>query len=92
MQKSPRAATRDNSIPVDQTIVVTGGTGQLANPVYMVQPAWGAAFEFLLDPGQTLTLKTDHTQVVGDGSTDKLYMDVDRISPNDTDTTWNLAN
>jgi hypothetical protein len=82
---------RDNSIPPSQVITVTGGTGRVTIGPYNIQPAWGCGFQFRLLPGQSLSLLGDHTKVVGDGSTKRLYLDVDRVSPNNTDINWSLT-
>ena len=68
------------------------GNGQITKGPYKLQLSWGLGFEFLLNGGENLTLTTDHTKVVGDGSTRKLFLDVDRVTPNNSDVTWNLQN
>lgn len=73
---------RDNTYSPNLCIQVTGGTGTLTIGPYNIQPAWGCGFEFKLEAGQNISLLGDRKKVVGDGSTDRLYLDVDRVAPN----------
>jgi hypothetical protein len=63
---------------------IIGGNGQIVSGPYNVQPSWGIGCEYLLRPGQRITLRLDNTQVVGDGSTKKLILSAP--------ITWNAGN
>ena len=75
---------RDTSFPPQAVLSKTAGNGQIINGPYDVQPSWGIGCEYLLRPGQSITLFLDNAQVVGDGSTKKLKL----AAP----ITWNAGN
>ena len=80
---------RDTSIAPASVFV---GGGSFSIPPYNLQQAWGVGVEWLLPMGGSMNMTADHTQVVGDGSTDLLFLDADRVAPNDADIPFNVSN
>jgi len=75
---------KDNAISLNEIIFQSGGSGTLSSGPYNVQPSWGAGCQYILSPSQNLQLHLDNTKVVGDGSTQKLWLE----APVD----WNVSN